>query len=170
MRLFLSILVAFMVLFVLHATASADSHATKCRIAWWDDGDTVVVRCDGVKYGMRLEAINVGQGQECGVADALAWLRRNAPKDTVVWVRQEGYKAFDDWGRNLRAMYLDSGLTINVAEKLIRKGWAVFPTQYADHPRADYYQAAEDYARQNDLGMWGPSYCGWRDKPWGYRK
>ena len=119
------------------------------------DGDTLEVRVDGARERVRLIGINTPETGECfadQAGDALADLVAGGQ---VRLVRDTSDR--DTYGRLLAYVVAD-GQDVNRA--LVRGGFAIARSYPPDTARDDQLATAEQEARRDGAGMWGPDGCG----------
>jgi len=139
--------------------AHGDS-ATRARVAWVVDGDTVRVEAGGHTITVRLIGVDtpeVADRHDPSVppqpfaCEAAAFTRRTLMGKSVR-LEYESHERFDRYGRTLAYVFLDDGTFFN--RELVRDGYARaythFPFRYRKLFRAD-----ESAARRAGRGLWG---------------
>jgi micrococcal nuclease len=157
------------------ALVIATSHAggsVPARVAVWADGDTVTVVQAGREVGVRLIGIdgpetsrgNRAQRQSAewrhDVATIVALGRaarsaaaRLAPPHAPVRLELD-VRTHDRFGRLLAYVWLADGRMVN--EELLRQGFAVVYTVPPNVRYTERFLAAQDEARAEQRGLWGP--------------
>ncbi len=138
------------VLAFLSSPAAADDISGRVTVI---DGDTIAV--EGTTERIRLYGIDAPEGQQtCETAAGERYLcGSNSAQFLADLVGRNGRVTCvedtrDRYGRIVAECTMPDGTVIN--EAMVRGGWAVHYTRYSD----GRYQAAEDHARGNRLGMW----------------
>lgn len=126
------------------------------------DGDTVVVA--GQPKSVRVLGINSPETKdprklvECGGPEASAWAKRELPPGTAVHLFMDATQgSTDKYGRELRYIQYKKGSDwVDFSVQAARSGNAKAYV-YAHKPVLHYQsiKAAEDFARENRLGLWG---------------
>ncbi len=118
------------------------------------DGDSFELTIDGQVVEARLIGVNANEGDECFGAEAaehLDLLAADAP------LRVTGDER-DDFGRRLVYVVVRAPEgDFDLGAELVRTGMAV---ARGDHPRSEEYEAVEDEARDNGVGLWATDACG----------
>jgi micrococcal nuclease len=146
---------------------AACAPATVTRVV---DGDTVEVvltgpdpdglLTEGTTYRVRLIGIDTPEvygGVECYGPEASAYTKGLLAGREVML--EKDVSNTDRYGRLLRYLWADTdpgrpGLELVNAE-IVRTGYATVSTYPPDVKYVDRFVAAEQYARDNDLGVWG---------------
>jgi|GEM_PF-425041 len=121
------------------------------------DGDTVVVRVDGVEENLRMLGINAPEQSECWGAESTVYLTGLIEGVNVLIV--PGDEDTDQFGRILRYIYLetpDGPLFVNSA--MVESGNAIGMSNGHEFERS--FKSLEAAAFQSGLGMWGTFVCG----------
>lgn len=133
------------------ATSGIPADATEAVVEYVHDGDTIFLT-DGRK--VRMLGINtpeIGEHAECYGDEATALTRALLPEGTHVWV-QHDLEPLDQYGRSLLFVYTDDGTNVNL--ELLREGAAEVEMYTPNVLLRDEVYAAEDAARNADLGLW----------------
>jgi micrococcal nuclease len=117
------------------------------------DGDTIVI-----SGGERVRMIGINTPESVEEAGEVEYFGKEASKYTEE--KLEGKTIYmekdvsdrDDYGRLLRYIYLEDGTLYN--EKIVKEGYAYAGTYPPDVKYNEILQAAEKYARNNNLGLW----------------
>lgn len=122
------------------------------------DGDTVVVANAAGEERVRLLGVSAPEvagdrsAAECFGAEAAAELTaRLSTGATVTLVGDPSQQDRDSYGRLLR--YVEAG-GVDAGEALIRSGHAKHRSSQVPPARSDSYEAAEEGAVANQLGLW----------------
>ncbi len=127
------------------------------------DGDTIRLNIDDTIESVRLVGLNTPETdspyrkEECFGQEATEEARRILTNQTVTFTHDPSQAKRDQYDRLLGYIFLTSGE--NFAEKMIRNGFGyeyTFKTPY--QYQADF-QAAEQYAKSNQLGLWAAGVC-----------
>jgi micrococcal nuclease len=120
------------------------------------DGDTIVVRLDGVEQRVRYigmdapETVHPTRGVEPFGIEA-SNLNKRLVEDDQVWLEKDVSET-DQYGRLLRYVWLADGHMANVL--LVEEGYAQVDTWPPDvRYQAELLRAQQD-AQQNDRGLW----------------
>lgn len=125
--------------------------ATEAVVEYVHDGDTIFLD-DGRK--VRMLGINtpeIGDNLECYGNEATALTRSLLPEGAHVWVQQD-IEPLDQYGRSLLFVYTDDGTNVNL--ELLREGAAEVEMYKPNVLLRDEVYAAQDQARNADLGLW----------------
>jgi micrococcal nuclease len=124
------------------------------------DGDTLVARlADSSEITVRLigidtpETVKPGTPVECGGQQASDAMKQLAEGQQVNLVSDPTQDAVDRFGRSL--FYVDRIDGVDVAEEMLRAGWANVFVFDQDFQRLSRYRAARTEARDADAGAWG---------------
>lgn len=118
------------------------------------DGDTLDVSLDGVVETVRLIGINAPERGECFADEATAALERLVAAGPVRLGADTSDR--DGYGRLLRYVFVGEE---HVNAALVEGGFAIARRYPPDTARADELEAAEERARADEVGMWGPGGC-----------
>ena len=126
------------------------------------DGNTVAIgyagRTEHVRLlGIRAPEPNVPGGPECQANEAIAHLRTLARTGTVVMAFDGIHGPRDTLGRLTAYIELPDGT--DLGESMLQDGFAREFSPTVTHDRSEQYQAAEQYANENELGLWNPEIC-----------
>lgn len=118
------------------------------------DGDTIDVVTENGKPGrVRVLGINAPEQNECGGADATAYLAQLlAGATNVELVRDDSQPELDRYGRILAYVEIANGTDLGLA--MITAGYARQLTISTPHDRADDYTAGETAAQAAHRGAW----------------
>ena len=121
------------------------------------DGDTVIVRLDGVATTVRLigvdapESVHPRRPVEPFGRESATFLRELL-KGRSVTLEWEPGTDFDRYGRTLAYLVRDDGLAVN--RELVARGYAHAYTRFPFR-RMEDFRAAEREAREAGRGLWG---------------
>ncbi len=126
------------------------------------DGNTVAIGYSGRTEHVRLLGIrapepNVPGGPECQASEAIAHLRATAQTGTVVLSFDTEHGPRDTMGRLTGYVELPDGT--DLGESILRDGFARQFSSTGTHERYEAYREAEQFAIQNQLGLWDPELC-----------
>lgn len=143
------------------ATSTVDTTppvaATKALVQTVIDGDTIVVRVDGVEETVRLLGIDTpetGKGNrtaECFGANATDFARELLPSGTTVLLTRDE-ETRDQYGRLLAFVHRDDGLFVNLA--MIEHGYASPLFFQPNIAMRETFERAADVARREWRGFW----------------
>lgn len=119
------------------------------------DGDTIVVRVDGVEERVRLIGINTPESGECLADAATDRLGELLGDGSITLVGDRTDR--DQYERLLR--YVEVGGT-DIHEALVAEGLALSRRYEPDTARADRYDAAQAAAEEASVGQWAADACG----------
>ena len=144
-------------------------------VAWYPvvevvDGDTIKVQISGRVETVRLlgidtpETVDPRRPVECFGREASAAARRILAGRRVRLEFDPSQGRRDKYGRILAYVRTDRGVFANLW--LVRRGYAHEYTYDLPYRYQEEFRAAEQYAREHDLGLWSPSTCnGDTDRP-----
>jgi endonuclease YncB( thermonuclease family) len=126
------------------------------------DGNTVAIgysgRTEHVRLlGIRVPEPNVPGGPECHASEATKHLRTLTQTGTVVLLFDPSVGPRDNLGRLLAYIELPDGT--DVAESMLRDGFAREYSEPEEHERIVRYRAAEASAIENEVGLWNTTLC-----------
>lgn len=131
------------------------------------DGDTVTLTMDGKIYRTRLIGIDAPEtGQKPWGRKATEHLRRLVEDSGGKVLVEMDVAKYDKYDRLLAYLWALNGDLIN--EQMVRDGYAVLFTIQPNSAYADRFKKAQQDARSNKRGIWGPE--GLQDKPIKYKK
>ena len=117
------------------------------------DGDTIII-----SGGERLRMIGINTPESVKEAGEVEHFGIEASKYTkdklegkTIYIEKD-VSDRDDYGRLLRYIYLEDGTFYN--EKIVKEGYAFAGTYPPDVKYNEILHDAEDYARENNLGLW----------------
>jgi len=118
------------------------------------DGDTYVVKSGTIKERVRIEGIDTPEELWPGKWPAQPWAYQ--VEDSVralIHTKTVTLETFgvDQYGRTLARIYLDGR---DVAEIILRNGWAHYERNDLDKKTRRKYQRLRDYAKENKIGIW----------------
>ncbi len=119
------------------------------------DGDTIRVELEGGRESVRIIGINAPERGECLAEDATRRLQDLVADREVELVADRSDR--DQYGRLLR--YVEVGGD-DVGAGLVRDGLALVRRYPPDIARADDYDALQEAAVDDAVGMWAPDACG----------
>jgi micrococcal nuclease len=163
-RVFFFVVLCFL---LQHPAVHAAQRLTEAKVTTVHDGDTVTISMDGRKYRSRLIGIDAPEmGQEPWGRKARAHLRDLLKQsDRQVFVETDSEK-FDKYNRLLVYLRLPNGELLN--ERMILDGYAFRFTIKPNTRYADRFRKAQQRARMNQYGIWGPG--GLKERPLDYKK
>jgi len=127
------------------------------------DGDTVDVKINGKTERLRLIGINTPETVdprkpvECFGREASAKAKELLLNQKVFLEADDTQDERDKYGRLLRYLYREDGLFYNL--EIIKQGYAYEYTYQVPYIYQQQFKAAEDYARENKLGLWAEGAC-----------
>ena len=133
------------------SSSGIPADATEAVVEYVHDGDTIFLE-DGRK--VRMLGINtpeIGENLECYGNEATALTRSLLPEGARVWVQQD-VEPLDQYGRSLLFVYTADGTNVNL--ELLREGAAEVEMYKPNVLLRDEVYAAQDSARDADLGLW----------------
>jgi len=117
------------------------------------DGDTIII-----SGGERIRMIGINTPESVKEAGEVEHFGIEASKYTkdklegkTIYIEKD-VSDRDDYGRLLRYIYLEDGTFYN--EKIVKEGYAFAGTYPPDVKYNEILHDAEDYARENNLGLW----------------
>lgn len=119
------------------------------------DGDTLIVRLDGQEERVRLVGIDTPEAGECLAEEAAGRLDELARSGAIRLVADESDR--DDFDRLLRWVVAGEE---PINRTLVVEGLAIARSYPPDTAWDDDLQAAEQQARQQELGLWSGDACG----------
>lgn len=128
------------------------------------DGDTVAVDIDGVSETIRLIGINTPETKdprksvECFGIQASKKAEELLAGQLVELEKDETQDERDKYGRLLRYVKIKNGLFYNL--EIIKQGYAYEYTYNIPCKYQKEFKNAENYARENKLGLWADGACG----------
>jgi micrococcal nuclease len=121
------------------------------RVTAVTDGDSFEIEMNGVDFRVRLIGLDAPEmGKEPLAEEARTALRDMLDGRQIIMVRDRSEA--DRYGRLLRFVFVD-GVFVN--REIIRLGLAEENPYPPDTACTDEFQAAEEEARQEGLGLWG---------------
>jgi endonuclease YncB( thermonuclease family) len=128
------------------------------RVLWVKDGDSFIMRSDGVKYEVRMYGIDAPESKQPG--------GKNATKTLIKLIKNKNVKVEkkgkDHYGRLIGKVY-NGKIYVNL--EMIKRGQAHWYKKYA--PKSKDFEAAEKEAQKAKRGIWSKSHI---IKPSEYRK
>jgi micrococcal nuclease len=127
------------------------------------DGDTVVVKIDGVDETLRLigidtpETVDPRKPVQCFGIEASNKAKEWLSGKMVELESDPSQDERDKYGRLLRYVRIQEGLFYNL--EIIKQGYAHEYTYIIPYKYQTEFKNAEDYARENELGLWHPDAC-----------
>jgi endonuclease YncB( thermonuclease family) len=123
------------------------------------DGDTIKVELEGEVYTLRYIGMDAPETVDEG--KPAEWLgpeatdaNRQLVKGRPVYLEKDVSET-DQYGRLLRYVYLADETFVNA--ELVRLGYAMSSTYQPDVKHQDLIVAAQEEARQEGRGLWGPT-------------
>ncbi len=131
------------------------------------DGDTIVVEINGQKETVRLlgidtpESVDPRKPVECFALNAGLKMKEFVlNKEIILDDEIESQGDRDRYGRLLRYVYLPDSTKTFVNGEMVKQGYAFSFREYPTDIQ-DKFNAWEQYARDNNLGLWGE--CSYSD-------
>lgn len=126
--------------------------ATPAIVNYVHDGDTLFLD-DGRKVRMLgIDTPEIGAKLACYGPEATDILRQLLPEGTMVWVLSD-VEPTDQYGRSLLFIYTEDGT--NVSLEMLERGAARVEMYAPNLLFESEIHAAEQAARDADLGLWG---------------
>jgi micrococcal nuclease len=119
------------------------------------DGDSLVVKVDGIEEKVRLIGVNAPEHDECFGEESARGLRDLIENNDIVMVTD--IEARDQYGRLLAYVYQD-GVLINA--EVAARGLALARGYEPNTTQQGRIDDAADMAQQTQSGMWAPTACG----------
>jgi len=120
------------------------------------DGDTIVI-----SGGERVRLIGINTPESVKEAGKVEYFGKEASsytknkiEDKTIYLEKDVSNR-DDYDRLLRYIYLEDGTFFN--ELIVKEGYAFAVTYPPDVKYNEILREAENYARENNLGLWGES-------------
>lgn len=136
------------------------------RVVAVNDGDSVTIVMNGMKYRTRLIGIDAPEmGQEPWGRKAREHLRALLKGYRWRVSVEEDVEQHDKYNRLLVYLWMD-GEMLN--ERMLRDGYAVLFTIQPNSKYVDRFRKAQQNARENKKGIWGPE--GLKERPLDYKK
>lgn len=131
------------------------------------DGDTIRVRySNGTIEKVRIIGMDTPESKdprkpvECFANEATEHLKQLLRNPSVTLTRDVISGNRDSYRRLLRSVSFDPANLYDVAERMIRDGYAYAYTKYPfEQKMMDRYVDAQKEARENNRGLWAPSIC-----------
>lgn len=126
------------------------------------DGDTIHINYYGLELSLRLigvdtpETVDERKPVQCFGVEASNYLKSRLSNQQVYIDSDPTQSSSDIYGRLLRYVYLDNE---DIGLSIIANGYGHEYTYYVPYQKQSEYQAAENYAAKNSLGLWSPSTC-----------
>jgi micrococcal nuclease len=121
------------------------------------DGDTIEVRrADGTTARVRLIGTNSPESGECHGPESTLVLAALIPSGSLVGLTQD-VSDVDAFDRLLRYLWVGS---MSVNEETVRRGAALSRHYPPDTAMSGRLDAAQDAAREAEIGIWSPTACG----------
>lgn len=127
------------------------------RVAYFVDGDTIVVGMNGHEEKVRLIGVDTPETHkpdtpvQCYGPEAAAYTKRTIGRQPVQLQADPLSTDRDRYGRLLRYVYLPDGTNVN--EKLVREGYG-FYYPYFPFTKSEEFSAAERIAMAGHRGLW----------------
>ncbi|MFH1187860.1 MAG: thermonuclease family protein [bacterium] len=128
------------------------------------DGDTIAVDIDGVSETIRLIGINTPETKdprkpvECFGVQASKKAEELLAGQLVELEKDETQDERDKYGRLLRYVKTKDGLFYDL--EIIKQGYGYEYTYNVPYKYQKEFKEAENYARENKLGLWADGACG----------
>ena len=127
------------------------------------DGDTITVLLENNKtekiriIGMNApESVDPRRGVECFGKEASRYLNDLLRGKKVRLEKDGSQQNYDKYGRALRHVFLNE---INIAESMIREGYAYEYTYNNPYAYQKSFKIAQQEAQKNEAGLWAPGAC-----------
>jgi micrococcal nuclease len=133
------------------------------------DGDTIRVRIEEKEYTVRLigmdapESVDPRKPVQCFGKEASVVLAELIGGKQVWLAPDDTQDEKDRYGRLLRYVYLDDDT--NVAEYMIRNGFAFEYTYREPYRYQKLFRQAQASAEYEAVGLWAPDACSQLEKP-----
>ena len=118
---------------------------------------------NGIEERIRIIGINTPESQrpnhpiECFGKEASQYLNELLDNGKQLYIEtDQTQNTRDRHGRLLAHIFIDD---VNIAEYMIRDGYAYEYTYRDPYMYQDDYQSAEHYARDTERGLWSPDTC-----------
>jgi micrococcal nuclease len=148
-----------------HGTAAPSRQ--DARVVAVNDGDSVTIVMNGMKYRARLIGIDAPEmGQEPWGRKAREHLRTLLKGYRWRVSIEEDVEQRDKYNRFLVYLWSPDGEMLN--ERMLRDGYAVLFTIQPNSKYAERFRKAQRSARENKKGIWGPE--GLKERPLDYKK
>lgn len=125
------------------------------------DGDTIVVNINGQKETVRLlgidtpESVDPRKPVECFALNASLKMKEFVLNKEVILIdEKESQGDRDRYGRLLRYIYLPDEQKTFVNGEMVKQGYAFSFREYPTDMQ-EKFNSWENYARDNNLGLWG---------------
>lgn len=121
------------------------------------DGDTIDVRlADGTTASVRLIGTNSPESRECHGPESTLALAALIPSGSQIGMTRD-VSDLDAFDRLLRYLWVGS---MSVNEETVRRGAALSRHYPPDTEMSGRLDAAQDAARESQIGIWSPTACG----------
>lgn len=126
------------------------------------DGDTIHINYYGFEMSLRLigvdtpETVDERTPVQCFGIEASNYLKSRLTNQQVYIESDPTQSDTDIYGRLLRYVYLDNE---DIGLSIIANGYGHEYTYYIPYQKQSEYQAAEEKAAKNGLGLWSPTTC-----------
>ena len=127
------------------------------------DGDTVKLNIDGNEETIRLigidtpETVHPSRPVECFGIEASNYAKEKLSDQYVELEKDPSQGEVDRYGRTLGYIILPNGDNFN--EQIIKDGYAYEYTYRDSYKYQKEFMQAEEYARDNKLGLWADGAC-----------
>lgn len=127
------------------------------------DGDTIKVSADGLVETVRIigidtpETVHPNKPVECFGLEASDQTKKLLNKGYVYLFKDETQGERDKYGRKLAYVILADGR--DLAEEMIIAGYGYEYTYNLPYINQSKYQLAQNFARENSLGLWAEGVC-----------
>jgi micrococcal nuclease len=162
------LLIALSVLLLFQSGHSAATPSRQdARVVAVNDGDSVTIVMNGMKYRTRLIGIDAPEmGQEPWGRKAREHLRALLKGYRWRVSIEEDVEQRDKYNRLLVYLWAPDGEMLN--ERMLRDGYSVLFTIQPNSKYVDRFRKAQQSARENKKGIWGPE--GLKERPLDYKK
>ncbi len=158
---------AMLVFLSAHQGFSDTPSPREARVIRVNDGDTVTIVMDHMKYRCRLIGMDAPEmGQEPWGERAKEHLRKILKGSGWRVTVETGMEEYDKYNRLLAYLWTEDKTFVN--EKMLADGYAVLFTFQPNSKYVDLFVKAQRDARNKKLGIWGPD--GLKERPVEYKK
>jgi micrococcal nuclease len=146
-----------------YVVSGSTGQQTRALVERTVDGDTIVVRIDGVKHTVRFiglnapESVDPRRADQCFSHEASEYMRSLTEGATVILIADESQGDIDKYGRLLRYVEKDG---VDIAAQMINDGYAFeYTYKGAAYDRQTEYDIAEENAAEAKRGLWAADTC-----------
>lgn len=142
----------------------ADDGVLSVPVVSVTDGDTIKVEINGIVETVRIvnmntpETVDPRKPVECMGVEASKKMNELVMDKNVILEIDTTQQKKDRYGRLLRFVFLEDGTDVGL--EMIRLGFAEStPYGSSPHEYLDAYEAAQQTAKQQELGLWNKDNC-----------